>query len=504
MNPVKVSSDALLELALLLGQANDYDEVLRLITQHTATLFGSDTTLLSMINPTTRQTIKTIYAEGKTEADKKYHLLNNSLSGWVINHYRSFMTADLKRDSRLPASLVRKFGAVTVLAVPLRTEGLIIGTIIILNDSSTRIFNEKDRVFLEQLATLVTPYLRNLQKIQQYFVAPLPQQVLLDKYKDLGLIGRSPVFIELLKAIESASRCEVRVLLEGDSGTGKELIARAIHRLSSRSNRPFIAVDCAAIPANLIESELFGHVKGAFTGAVSDRKGLMEEADGSTLFMDEISNLPLDLQAKLLRVLQEGEIRPLGSNSTRKIDVRIIAASSSSLKEKMHKQQFRDDLYYRLHVYPIKIPNLNQRREDIPILARHFLLEYNQQQNKNLEMIHEQVLDYMLSRNWPGNVRELENFIERLVTLAPEQSTLLGPEIMPPEFSKEWDKLKKSEQIPSGNKSLETQVAEFEEQLIRQELQANDWNQSRAARALNISEQTIRYKMNKLGIINLK
>ena len=293
-------------------------------------------------------------------------------------------------------------------------------------------------------------------------------------------------------------------MLEGDSGTGKELIARAIHRLSSRSQKPFIAVDCAAIPGNLIESELFGHLKGAFTGAVSERKGLMEEANGSTMFMDEISNLPLDLQAKLLRVLQEDEIRPLGSNTTKKVDVRIIAASSSSLHDKMEKQLFRDDLYYRLHVYPIKIPDLGKRREDIPILARHFLQEFSQQQNKKLAQIHEEILDFMLCRNWPGNVRELENFIERMVTLSSEQVSTLEAKILPDEYKKEWDKLKKTIEIKTINKSLNDQVAEFEEQLIRQALKENDWNQSQAARALNISEQTIRYKMNKLGIVNLK
>jgi transcriptional regulator with GAF, ATPase, and Fis domain len=504
MNQINTSSELLLNLAMMLGQADDYDEVLRLVTRQTALLLRTDTTLLSMINPNTRQTIKTICAEGRSEPRRGMHTLNTVISGWVINHNSVFLSSNIKNDPRLRSEISRHAKDHAVLAVPLMTEGITIGSILVMIASSKRIFTEKDQKLLEQLAILVAPYLKNLQKLQQYFQAPLPQQVLLDKYKEMGLIGKSPAFVELLKSIEAASRCEVRVLLEGDSGTGKELVARAIHQLSSRSNRAFITVDCAVIPANLIESELFGHLKGAFTGAVSDRRGLIEEADGSTLFIDEISNLPLDLQAKLLRMLQEGEIRPLGSNITKRVDVRIIAASSMSLKQKMEKMLFREDLYYRLHVYPIKIPALKQRVEDIGILAKYFLDVFSSEQHKALEQIHEEILDFMLSRRWPGNVRELENFIERLVTLTPAEAKVLMPEILPSEFKKEWTKIKQGKVARTVEKALPDQVADFEEQIIRQALENNDWNQSRAARELHISEQTIRYKMNKLGIVNLR
>jgi DNA-binding NtrC family response regulator len=304
----------------------------------------------------------------------------------------------------------------------------------------------------------------------------------------------------LLKAVEAAARCDVRVLLEGQSGTGKELIARAIHKLSTRKDHPFVAVDCGAIPENLAESELFGHMKGSFTGATQDHRGLIEEAHGGTLFMDEIANLRSDTQAKLLRVLQEGEFRPLGGNQPRKVDVRIISASSAPLQKLVGQHQFRQDLYFRLHVYPIHVPSLNERREDILPLADSFVCRFAQAQKKQTESFRGSLLQFMQRRKWLGNIRELENFIERLVTLAPPDMKVLDSTILPPELEKEFKTLVLSHQIPLSDKPLEESLAELEEQLIRKALAGNDWNQSRAARALHISERAMRYKMEKLGI----
>jgi transcriptional regulator with GAF, ATPase, and Fis domain len=491
----------LIDLAALLGKQNDFHEILRLIIQKAALLIPSDVALIMMLNPQTRQTIKTIYAEGKEIQNRKCHFVHTNISGWVIQNNRSFLTQDIQSDSRFQKNLFKNIGVKSAICIPFRIEASLVGTLLMLNKTGSQPFSENDLDILEKLADIASPFLRNVQKIQQFFITALPKQTLLKKYKAFGLFGKSKKFIELLQAIEAAARSIVRILLEGESGTGKELVARAIHQTSTRSQNKFIALDCGTIPANLIESELFGHVKGAYTGAATAHKGLLEEAHGGTLFMDEITNLPLEMQSKFLRFLQEGEIRPLGSNQPRQVDVRIISASSVPLSELVEKQQFREDLFYRLNVYPISVPSLNERREDIPLLTNHFIKKFSQQQNKQVESFHGTMLDFMKQRSWKGNIRELENFIERLVTLAPTDMNVLETTILPKEFQKEFRKIKKMEQINHIDRSLRESLEEYEEKLIRTALIECDWNQSKAARLLKISEPAIRSKMKKLGII---
>lgn len=355
-------------------------------------------------------------------------------------------------------------------------------------------------MLIEKLSSIASPFLHCTQDIAQYFITPLPKKVLASKYGLFGLLGKSEKFIELLQSIDAAARCDVKILLEGESGTGKELVARAVHKLSSRSKNKFVAIDCGAIQPNLVESELFGHIKGAFTGASTDRKGLLEEANGGTLFMDEINNLPVDMQAKLLRVLQDEAIRPVGSNQTRKVNVRIITASSSSIQKLVADNKFREDLFYRLNVYPIYVPPLKERIEDIPLLADHFLKKFSSEQKKQIEGFHEEVLDFLKQRHWTGNIRELENFIERLVTLTTKGQKIIDRKILPIESQKELKKLKKDFQGNLPKKSLSESLTEYEEDLIRSTLISCNWNQSKAARLLNISEHDIRYKMKKLKI----
>jgi transcriptional regulator with PAS, ATPase and Fis domain len=383
----------------------------------------------------------------------------------------------------------------------LRIEGVLLGSIILWNKQNDETFDEDDIAYLDKIAVIAAPYLRNVQKIQQYFGSPLPEAALLSKYEKLGLLGKSKKFAQLLQTIEAATRCDVRVQLEGESGTGKELIAKAIHKFSHRSSQPFVAIDCGAIPAHLIESELFGHVKGAFTGATADRKGLLETADNGTLFMDEIANLPTEVQSKFMRVLQEDEIRPVGSNKTRQVNVRIIAASSRSLQKLVEARQFREDLFYRLHVYPIYVPSLHERRPDVSLLANAFLKKFSQQQQKPLTHFSESLLEFLQQRRWAGNIRELENFVERLVALAPPAAEILDHDILPPDIKKQFKKFKPALDEAYVSKSLEESLAEHEEQLIRNALLAHDWNQSQAARGLKIPVQTLRYKMNKLNIV---
>jgi transcriptional regulator with PAS, ATPase and Fis domain len=303
-----------------------------------------------------------------------------------------------------------------------------------------------------------------------------------------------------LHAIEAATRCDARVLLIGKTGTGKELIAKAIHSFSSRSDGTFMAIDCGAIPHTLLESEFFGHTRGAFTGAHSERQGLFIKADGGTLFMDEINNLSYDMQSKLLRVIEDGEVRPVGSDDIFKTDIRIIAASSVSLKELVDEKKFREDLFFRLHVYPIYVPDLTERQPDIPLLANHFLQHYAGKYNIKIQNFHEEVIDFMKQRDWKGNIRELENFVERLVTLAPESASVIDSQLFPGDLSKELQHFRERYKQRQPGSSLKENMENYEAQLIRQVLIDCEWNQSEAARRLGISEKGIRYKLRKLHI----
>ncbi|NIT58238.1 MAG: GAF domain-containing protein [Phycisphaerae bacterium] len=492
--------EALIESAIMLGQQSDFQEVLRLVAQKAASLMQADVVLIMMINPQTRDTVKTIYTEGKEVSKQDYHFVHANISGWVIENNRAFLTLDLKKDSRFRKDIFKGIPIKPVMCVPLRIESTTIGTLLLLSESSKASFSEEGLSYLEKFAAIVSPFLRNVQEIQRYFQAHLPEQALLAKYEAIGLLGKSKKFIELLQALEAAARCDVRVLLEGKTGTGKELIARAIHKFSARGDGPFMAIDCGAIPQNLLESELFGHKKGAFTGADFDRKGLLAEADGGSLFMDEINNLPIEMQAKLMRVLQEGEVRPLGSSKTTKVDVRFIAASSIPLRKLVDSGEFREDLFFRLHVYPISVPDLNERREDISLLANHFLKTFSEQQKKKASSFHEDVLDFIKQRPWPGNIRELENFVERLVTVAPPDASNITADMFPPDLYEELSRFHTKRNSLSNSKSLREQLQTCEAQIIKQALIECHWNQSKAARKLRTSEKNIRYKIKKLNI----
>lgn len=491
--------ESIIELANILGKQSDYAEVLRLIVEKASALVNSDIALLMMINPKTRHTVKTVYGESKSEGEQN-HFVHTNICGWVILNNSSLLSTDIKSDYRFRKKLFENNNIKSAVCVPLRVENIIIGTLLLLNHEANSSFSDSELFLLEKFAVVVSPFLHCIQDIAQYFITPLPKKTLVSKYGLLGLLGKSEKFIELLQTIDAAARCDVRILLEGESGTGKELVARAVHQLSARSEKKFVAIDCGAIQPNLVESELFGHIKGAFTGANLDRKGLFEDANDGTLFMDEINNLPVDLQAKLLRVLQDGEIRAVGSNQTKKVNVRIITASSSSIQKLVTENKFREDLFYRLSVYPIYVPPLKERIEDIPLLAYHFLKKYSSEQQKQIEAFNEEVLVYLMQRKWMGNIRELENFIERLVTLTTKGQKIIDRLILPAESKKELKKLKRDLQNNLPSKSLSESLIEFEQELIQSTLKNCNWNQSKAARLLNISEHDIRYKMKKLKI----
>jgi transcriptional regulator with GAF, ATPase, and Fis domain len=490
----------LFEFAKLLGQQSNFNEILRLVAHYSAQFLKADLALILMFNPDTRRTFKTIYKNGKTIEQKQYRNIHIHIGAWIINHCESFLSPDIQNDDRFAKGLFDKIPIQSVAGSPLIIEGTIIGALILLYSESNRGASPDLLDSLENIAAISAPYLRNAQKVREYFKQDLPEASLLVKYNNVGLYGKSQRFVELLHVIDSATKCNARVLLVGETGTGKELIAKAIHLYSSRAQNPFVAVDCGAISDNLMESEFFGHTKGAFTGADSNRTGLFLKAKGGTLFMDEINNLPMRMQVKFLRVLEENEVKPVGSDKTVKTDVRIIAATSVPIKQLVANQQFREDLFFRLHVYPIYVPDLSERQEDIAYLAKHFLETYCKQQNKSCGNFHEGVVDFIRQRHWKGNIRELEYFVERLVTVAPEDFNVIGSELFPMDLRQEFTQFQQKRIKHHRPEPLKNKVQEYEANLIRQMLIDCNWNQSEAARRFDTSEKNIRYKMEKLHI----
>ena len=303
-----------------------------------------------------------------------------------------------------------------------------------------------------------------------------------------SIIGQSPEIRDICRLIGLVAKTHTTVLIHGESGTGKELVAQAIHFHSNRSRNPLVKVNCAALTETLLESELFGHKKGSFTGAIQDRKGRFKLADGGTIILDEIGSMSLSGQAKLLRVLQEREFEPVGGSATVKVDVRVIAVTNADLVKAIDRGTFREDLYYRLNAFPIQLPPLRDRKTDVPMLARHFLNEYAVSLNKRISSIDPRVVSMLMEYSWPGNVRELENAIEYSVIL--EKGDSLSPSSLP-------DKLK---QDRDDKGSLKARVEVIEKQMILEALSATDWVKNRAANLLGIDRRNLSYFLHKHGI----
>ena len=314
--------------------------------------------------------------------------------------------------------------------------------------------------------------------------------------KEVVIIGRSEAMQSLTRQLERVVDTRVTVLVEGETGTGKELVAAAVHYRSRRRDKLFVAQNCAAISENLLESELFGHKKGAFTGASDDKKGLFEIADGGTLFLDEVNSTSLSLQSKLLRALQEGEIRPVGATTAKHVDVRIVAATNRNLEELVAKGEFREDLYYRLKVFPLRIPPLRERRDDIPVLATHFLARYSQELGKPAGGFSQQALELMMSYEWPGNVRELQNEVQRLV-IQLEPGNFVTPELLSPHIKKALGVVAKAS-VPKG--TLREMMDTVEKYLLLETLREHGQNKTSAAKGLGITREGLHKKLRVHGI----
>jgi len=437
---------------------------------------------------------------GPKGRDIKKFSLNpgEGIAGWVAEHGQSLIVNDVETDSRFYSDISKSidFPTYSILAVPMIVRDKCVGLFEIINKKDKKYFTQSDLQWLEIFAVQAAIAIENakyLEKAREE-IGYLRDQISTDKGYHV-LIAKSPDIVEKLELIDRVAKTDSSVLILGESGVGKELIAEQVHLRSNRKAGPFIRVNCAALPEGLLESELFGHVKGAFTDAVQNRRGRFELADGGTIFLDEIGDLPLKLQAKLLRVLQQKTFERVGSSETISVDVRIVAATNRDIDAQVKKGEFRSDLYYRLNVLPVYVTPLRQRKEDIPALADFFLKKFSRETKKQFTGFTDQAMDHMLSYPWPGNVRELENAVERAVVIAKDK-TIAAKDLLIGDIATGRDEYR--------GKSLKDALTIFKKHFIASGLDEHQWNQTETAKVLDIQRTYLSRLIKELGIANLK
>jgi transcriptional regulator with GAF, ATPase, and Fis domain len=421
----------------------------------------------------------------------------------VIHERAALLAADAPSESFSSESLLGASIRSTI-AVPLWRGETILGVLQVDNRDVPKMFDTADVDVLAVLAANASLAVDNARLIRRLVAAEerLKKENAFLKGKErerranVEIVGQSRAMRELLGQLDKVVDTRVTVLIEGETGTGKELVASAVHYRSRRRDKLFVAQNCAALPENLLESELFGHRRGAFTGASEDKRGLFDIADGGTLFLDEVTEMPLTLQPKLLRALQEGEIRPLGSTSSKHVDVRIVAASNRDLDRAVSAGRFREDLYYRLKVFPLRVPPLRERREDVPVLANHFLRRYTRELNKTIAGFSQQALELLAAHDWPGNVRELENEVQRLVIQA-DPGDFITPALLSPRVRR-VDSIVSNSGAAGG--TLKEMVEQVEKYFILEALRDHGNNKTSAAKTLGITREGLHKKLRQLKI----
>jgi Nif-specific regulatory protein len=424
-----------------------------------------------------------------------------------VQHERdAIFVADAQSEMRGSESLMAQ-RIISTIAVPLWEGEQVRGVIQVDNRGSSGMFRHEYLDLLVTLAGQCTLAIENARLFRNLEVAKekasgenryLKNRE--ERRRAVEIIGNSPAMESIFRQIDKVKDTRATVCIEGETGTGKELIASAIHYQGSRRDKLFVAQNCAAVPENLLESELFGHKKGAFTGADADKKGLFEIADGGTLFLDEIGEMSLGLQAKLLRVLQEGQIRPVGATTARSIDVRIICATNRALEQEVERGAFRQDLYYRLKVFPVRLPPLRERRDDVPGLVEHFLRRYTVEMKKPIAGVTPEAMDQLAAYNWPGNIRELENEVLRLVIQA-DADAFITPELLSPQIRKVEELLGR---VAPGRErkggTLKDRIEEVERWLLVEALREHGGNKTRTAETLGLTREGLHKKLARYGM----
>lgn len=498
IDPVKFST--LIEINTLIN--SEYSDATALLTQilESATrLSEGEASSLVLKNEADGHLYFEI-ALGPVGTDVKKFILKpgEGIAGWVAKHGQSLIVNDVETDSRFYGDISKSTGFPTysILAVPMLVRDRCVGVIEIINKKGKKYFTQEDLQWLELFAVQAAIAIENARYLEKARdeIGYLREQINVGQGFHT-LIAKSPDILEKLDLIERISQTDSSVLILGESGVGKELIAEQVHLKSSRKNGPFVRVNCAALPESLLETELFGHVKGAFTDAVQNRRGRFELANNGTIFLDEIGDMPMSLQAKLLRVIQHKTFEKVGSSDSMTVDVRIIAATNRDIDSLVKKGEFRSDLYYRLNVLPLYIPPLRQRKEDIIALADFFLKKFSRETKKQFTGFSDQAIELMLSYSWPGNVRELENAVERSVVVARDKTINASDLQIGPGSSSE-DRFK--------GKSLKDAINIFKKHFIGNALMEHSWNQTETAKSLAIQRTYLSRLIKELDIANIK
>jgi len=503
----------LIEINTLINSSySDVDTLLVYILESAMRLVKCESSSILLLDKN-RETLRFRVALGPVGSEVKNIPVdvNTSIAGWVLKKNQSLVIDDVQNDMRFSSGVQGKTGykSQTMIAIPMRERNVCIGVIELINKYGDEKFTQSDLEILELLSHQASIAYQNAD---QFRSARDEIHVLQNKIKS-GIdyhtfIAQSPVMFDLLKVIDKVAQTNSSVLILGESGVGKELFAEQLHLKSTRSDKPFVRVNCAALSPQLLESELFGHVKGAFTDAVSNRVGRFETANGGTIFLDEIGELPLDLQAKLLRVIQVKAFEKVGSSETISVDVRIVAATNRDLEAMVQEGTFRQDLYYRLNVLPIFVPPLRNRKEDIEPLAKFFCQRFSSETKKNFVGFSEEALRVLHSYYWPGNVRELENTIERACVLG--KPPLIKSEDFRLQMGQNHYKEKTSTSnntfdgfdfsVLDGDRTLKTAINQFKKAYITRILEETSWNQTQTSKILGIQRTYVSRLLNELDI----
>jgi Nif-specific regulatory protein len=492
----------LYEISQLIGSSFECQKVFSDILNTFHSRLGMNRGTITLLNPTTGE-LEIQAAHGMTEEEVKRgkYLVGEGITGKVVETGEPMVIPQIEKEplflNRTQSRENLTKSDISFICVPIKNGSNVLGALSVDRLFSEEIAFEEDVRLLSITASMIAQGLKIQEMIQDEKKQLLSENITLkeklkERYNLYNIVGASNKMTEVFQMIERIANTDVTVLIRGESGTGKELVASAIHFNSSRASKPFIKLNCAALPDALIESELFGHEKGAFTGATEQRAGRFERADGGTLFLDEIGTLNLTAQAKLLRVLQEREFERIGGTRTLRVDVRIITATSKDLERSLKEGTFREDLYYRLNVFPIFMPPLRGRKTDILLLADYFVEKFNRKHKKDVRRISTPAIDMLIQYHWPGNVRELENCIERAVLFCADR--VIHSYHLPPTLQTG----ERSGTVPSL--SFEEAMKNFEKELIIDALKNSGGNMAEAARLLNTTERIVSYSVKKFQI----